>query len=166
MGVHFVVPKLAPLCARPISKPGIGETGVGGIELWRAQLYRLLVLWPAWLLTPAGRKVLFSRSTLWRIALAAAFFVAIMALAQSVPADMAFIGAGDVVAYLEVAAIVWVTGAMGWVRAGVKLVRRSAGGLVAARRERRAAMRRRRQRRPPPPANDDGLPDGRWTVAA
>jgi hypothetical protein len=113
-----------------------------------------------------GRKVLFSRSTLWRIALAAAFFVALMALAQSLPADIAFVGAGDAIAYLDVVAIVWVTGAMGWIRTGVKLVRRSLGGVVAARRERRTAMRRRRRRRPPPPANDDGLPGRRWTAAA
>jgi hypothetical protein len=139
---------------------------VGEIEVWRTQLYRFLVLMPAWLLTPAGRKVLFSRSMLWRIALTAAFFVAVMALAQTLPADIAFIGAGDVIAYLDVAAIVWVTGAMGWVRTGVKLAQRALGRHVAARRERRTAMRRRRQRRPRPPANDDGFPGGRWTVAA
>jgi hypothetical protein len=141
---------------------------VGGIfELWRMQLYRLCVLMPAWLLTPDGRNALFSRSTLWRIALTLALALAVMALAQTLPADLALIGAGDVIAYLDVAAIVWVTGAAGWVRTGVKLARQSLGGLVAARRERRAAVRRRRQRRlAPPSANDDGLPGERWTVAA
>jgi hypothetical protein len=131
------------------------------------QLYRLCVLMPAWLLTPDGRKVLFSRSTLWRIGVTLAFALAVMALAQTLPADMPLIGAGDIIAYLDVAAIVWVTGAAGWIRTGLKLVRQSLGGIVAARRERRTAVRRRRRRRlAPPPANDDGFSGGRWTVAA
>ncbi|THD70357.1 hypothetical protein [Phenylobacterium sp.] len=143
---------------------------MGGIELWRTQLYRLCVLWPAWLLTPQGLKVLFSRSTLWRIALAAAFFVAMIALAQTLPADIALIAAGDVVGYFEIAALAWVASAAGVIRTGPAAVGRAllaaARRLVAARRERRTAMRRRRQRRPRPPASDDGFPGGRWTVAA
>jgi hypothetical protein len=144
---------------------------MGGIfGLWLGQLYRLTVLWPAWLLTPAGRKALFSRSTLWRVLLAAAFFVALIAFAQTLPADLALIAAGDVLSYFEIAALAWVASAAGVLRAGPRAVGQAllaaARRLVAARRERRTAMRRRRPKRTPPPANDDDLPGGRWTVAA
>ncbi|HLZ75101.1 hypothetical protein [Phenylobacterium sp.] len=142
----------------------------GIVELWLSQLYKLTVLWPAWLLTPEGLKALVSSRTLWRVALTLAFVLAVAAFIQAYPPGVAFIGAGDVVAYLDIIAIAWVAGAAKIVRAGVELARqalkRRPAALVAARRESRAAMRRRRQRRPPPPANDDARPGGRWTVAA
>jgi hypothetical protein len=141
---------------------------VGIIQLWLGQLYALTVLKPAWLLTPEGRKTLFSKATLWRILLAIAFAVALIAVAQTLPADIALIAAGDLVSYFEMAAIVWIAAAGGRVRTAFRALGRGARlrGLIAARRERRTAMRRRRQRRPPPPANDDGRSGERWTVAA
>jgi hypothetical protein len=142
----------------------------GIVELWLSQLFKLTVLWPAWVLTPQGFKTLFNSRTLWRVALTLAFVLAIAALIQAYPPSVAFIGAGDLVAYLDIIAIAWVAGAARIVREGVKLARRALKrtpvALVAARPQGRAAMRRRRQKRPPPPANDDGRPGERWTVAA
>jgi hypothetical protein len=143
----------------------------GIVELWLSQLYKLTVLWPAWLLTPEGRETLFSRKTLWRLALAVVFALALGALMYgALPADLALIGAGDIVSYIDIIAIAWLAGAAKILRDGAKLageaLRRVPGMVIAARREGRAAMRRRRPRRPPPPADDDGWPGERWTVAA
>lgn len=141
----------------------------GIVELWLSQLYKLTVLWPAWLLTPEGLKKLFAGRVLWRLALMVVFILAVVALVQVFPPDIALIGAGDILSYIDIVAIALVVGAARIVRDGVRLVarllKRAPEPLVAARREGRAAMRRRR-RRPAPPANDDGLPGGRWTVAA
>ncbi|MGZ3378444.1 MAG: hypothetical protein ACXU8S_17755, partial [Phenylobacterium sp.] len=116
----------------------------GIVELWLSQLYKLTVLWPAWLLTPQGLKSVFSSRTLWRVALTLAFVLAIAALIQAYPPGVAFIGAGDVVAYLDIIAIAWVAGAAKILREGAGLVRRALrrrpAAMVAARRERRAAM--------------------------
>ncbi len=131
------------------------------IELWLGQLYRLTVVMPAWLLTPDGHKSLFSKAMLWRILLAVAFAVAMVALAQTLPADLALIAAGDLVSYVEVAAIVWMATATGLARGALRRVGRGLRGKLLI-----AARRRRRPRRPPPPANDDGPSGGRWTVAA
>jgi hypothetical protein len=147
----------------------MGDVGVAEIiQLWLGQLYELSVLKPAWLLTPEGNKTLFSKATLWRILLLVAFAVAMAALAQTLPADLALIAAGDLVSYVEVAAIVWIATAGGRVRGALRSIGRGLRlrGLIAARRERRTAMRRRRQRRPAPPANDDGPSGERWTIAA
>jgi hypothetical protein len=142
----------------------------GIVELWLSQLFKLIVLWPAWLLTPEGCRALLSSKTLWRVALALVFVLAIALLVQAYPPSVAFVGAGDAVAYLDVIALAWLAGAARLVREGIKLARRGLrrlpAALFAARRERRAAMRRRRQKRPAPPANDDGHPGERWTVAA
>jgi len=140
----------------------------GIVERWLSQLWKLTVLWPAWLLTPDGRRVLFSRATLWRLGMALVFAAAVVAMAQTLPTDLALIGAADVTAYVEAAVVVWAAGASGMLRAGLRFVRRAMTSRVevVARRERRATMRRRRPRRVQPPANDDGVPGGRWTVAA
>lgn len=145
----------------------------GFIGLWLGQLYKLLVIWPAWLLTPEGLKALRSPRNLWRIAMGLVFALALVALAQTLPADMALIGAGDLMAYVDVAALAWLAGAGVLVRYALKQARRLwAKGFavrkaqVAVRRERRTALRHRRPKRPPPPANDDSVPGVRWTVAA
>ena len=80
----------------------------GIVGLWLSQLYKLTVLWPAWLLTPQGLKTVFSSRTLWRVALTLAFVLAIAAFMQVYPPSAAFIGAGDAVAYLDIIAIAWV----------------------------------------------------------
>jgi hypothetical protein len=140
------------------------------VELWLSQLYKLTVLWPAWLLTPQGRRAVFKPRTIWRIALALVFVGALAAMLQAaaLPPDFALIGAGDVMAYVDVAVIAWVAGASAVVKVLIAWSRRRGRGpvQVAARRERRTAMRRRGPRRSRPPANDDGFPGGRWTVAA
>ena len=143
----------------------------GIVELWLSQLYKLTVLWPAWLLTPQGLGTVFAPRMLWRIALLLMFAAAVSAMLQAgLPPDMALIGSGDVMAYVDVVVIAWAAGASSIAKLGMawltRRVRRKPVPLVAARRGGRAAMRRRRLRRPPPPANDDGCPGGRWTVAA
>ncbi len=136
----------------------------GIVGLWLSQLYKLTVLWPAWLLTPQGLKTVFSSRTLWRVALTLAFVLAIAAFMQVYPPSAAFIGAGDAVAYLDIIAIAWVAGAA---REGVKLagraLRRVGLRRTAVSRAPRAAQRR-RPRRPAPPANDDG--GAGWALAA
>ena len=142
----------------------------GIVELWLSQLHKLTVLWPAWLMTPEGRRTLLTSRVLWRLALLVVFTFALVALVQVFPPDLALIGAGDILTYIDIVAIAWLAGATRIVRDAVRLanraLRRIPGALVAARREGRAAVRRRRQKRPPPPANDDGHPGRRWTVAA
>ncbi|MBS0362909.1 MAG: hypothetical protein JSR98_16145 [Proteobacteria bacterium] len=141
----------------------------GIVELWLSQLYRLTVLWPAWLLTPDGRKLLFSRSILWRAALMLVFALAVIGfMYAALPADLAMIGAGDLVAYFDVAVIAWVAGVGGALKAAVSWAGRRLRPRVqvAARPRGRTAMRRRGPRRSRPPANDDGFPGERWTVAA
>jgi hypothetical protein len=140
----------------------------GMIELWLSQLHKLTVLWPAWLLTPEGLKTLFSRKVLWRLALTLVFTLALVALLQSLPADLALIGAGDVLTYLDIVAIAWLAGAAKVVRAGMELARRGLrrGGLrrPSIVRAPRAARSRRPRRLTPPPANDE---DGAgWALAA
>ena len=127
-------------------------------QLWMDQLWKLTVVWPAWLLTPDGRTTLFSRASFWKLMLGVVTLVAIIALAQTLPADLAVLAAGDVASYFEIAAIVWLTGAVVFLRAAMKATARSGlKGLVRFGRVavRRRAMRRRRPRRLPPPANDD-----------
>jgi hypothetical protein len=140
----------------------------GMIELWLSQLHKLTVLWPAWLLTPEGLKTLFSRKVLWRLALTLVFTLALVALLQSLPADLALIGAGDVLTYLDIVAIAWLAGAAKVVRAGIELARRGLGrgGLRRASivRAPRAARSRRPRRPTLSPANDE---DGAgWALAA
>jgi hypothetical protein len=153
----------------PISKLSHkGDECMGGIaELWLGQLYKLTVLWPAWLLTPEGREALFSRKTLWRLALTVVFALALVALLQALPADLALIGAGDVLTYIDIVAIAWIAGAAGIVRDGLSLAGRSLRRLGTRRtavvRAPRAG-RGRRPRRPTLPANDE---DGAgWALAA
>jgi hypothetical protein len=139
------------------------------VDLWLGQLWKLTVLWPVWLLTPEGLRAVFAPRMLWRIALMLAFAVALNAMLQAgLPPDMALIGSGDAVAYLDVVAIAWAVGAAGVLKtAAAWVVRRLKPKVqVAARRARRTGMRRRGPKRPSPPANDDGLPGGRWAVAA
>lgn len=141
----------------------------GIVELWLGQLFKLAVVWPAWLLTPEACEMLFSRRTLWRLALAVVFALAVVALLQTLPADLALIGAGDVLTYLDVVAIVWIAGAAGVVHDGLKLTRSGLRRLVEAamapRRSRRAARRPRRARRKPPSVSDGGGWAGGWSFA-
>jgi hypothetical protein len=139
----------------------------GIIGLWLGQLFQLIVIWPAWLLTPEGRKTLFSRKTLWRMVLAVVFVLALYAISLSLPADLAFIAAGDVLIYIDIVAIAWIAGAARIVRDGLKLarhvLRRAGRRSLIVRRAARAAQHR-RPRRAPPPANDDDHPG--WALAA
>jgi hypothetical protein len=138
------------------------------IELWLSQLHKLTVLWPAWLLTPEGRRAVLNRRVIWRITLTVIFVLALATLLHAFSADIAIAGAADVATYLDIVAIAWLAGAARVVRAGIELARRGLrrGGLrrpsiVHAPR----AARSRRPRRPaPPPANDE---DGTgWALAA
>ena len=143
----------------------------GIVDLWLGQLYKLAVLWPAWLMTPEGRKTLFSRSILLRVALALVFAAALASfMYAALPADLALIGAGDVVAYLDVAAIAWAVGLGSVLKAAWGWLKRRLGvrppAQIAARPKGRTAVRRRRPRRLSPPANDDDVPGRRWTDAA
>lgn len=138
------------------------------VELWLSQLYRLTVLWPAWLLTPDGLRKAFAPRMLWRIVLMLACVAAVNAMIQAgVPPDMALIGSGDLVAYLDVVVIVWAVGAAGVLKAAAAWVvrRLKPKAQVAVRRGGRSATRRRGPKRRSPPANDDA-PGGRWTLAA
>ena len=143
----------------------------GIAEFWLSQLHKLLVLWPAWLLTPEGLRTAHAPRMLWKIALMVALAVAISSLLQAgLPPDLAVIGSGDLVAYLDVVAIAWAVGAVGALNSAARwAIRRRRPGhqaQVAARRGRRTAVRRRGRKRLSPPANDDGFPGHRWTDAA
>ena len=131
------------------------------------QLWRLTVITPAWLLTPDGRKALFSAATARRLLVAVGFALALVALLQTFPADVALILAGDVMTYAEVAAIVWIAGAHGILTQGLAACRRV--GRPALRRLRIGGRRPRairRRLRPPPVADDDGPAAPGWLLAA
>lgn len=142
------------------------------LKIAMEQLWRLAVLGPAWLLTPQGRKTLFSAKTLRRVLLSVAFTLILVGVAQTLPFDLALIFAGDVLTYAEVAAIAWIASANGVLTAALKaavhavrpalqsFTRAGPGG-------RRAAARRRRPRRlTPPPGNDDRPAELGWALAA
>jgi len=142
------------------------------LQIAMEQLWRLTVLSPAWLLTPDGRKTLFSAKTLRRVLMSLAFTLVLVGVAQTLPFDLALIFAGDVLTYAEVAAIAWIATANGVLTAGLKTAGRAVGSTLrrfarAGSRGRRAAGRSRRQRRlAPPPANDDRPAGLDWALAA
>lgn len=143
------------------------------LQIAMEQLWRLTVLSPAWLLTPDGRKTLFSAKTLRRVLMSLAFTLILVGVAQTLPFDLALIFAGDVLTYAEVAAIVWIATANGVLTASLRAASRAAGSTLrrfarAGSRGRRPAGRgRRRPRRlAPPPANDDRPAGLDWALAA
>ena len=141
------------------------------LQIAMEQLWRLTVVGPAWLLTPEGRRTLFSAKTLRRVLMSLAFTLILVGVAQTLPFDIALIFAGDVLTYAEVAAIVWIATANGVLTASLKAATRAVGSMLrrfarAGSRGRRAAGRGRRPRRLAPPANDDRPAELDWAFAA
>lgn len=125
------------------------------VQLWLSQLWKLLVIWPAWLLTPEGRRAILTRKMLSRLGTAAAVVVTLMLLAKGLPVDPAFVLTGDLIAYLDVIAIALMSGAVGFLARVARAAGRAVRSLIhtSARQGRPAA--RRRARRIRSPANDD-----------
>jgi len=103
------------------------------LQIAMEQLWRLTVVGPAWLLTPEGRRTLFSAKTLRRVLMSLAFTLILVGVAQTLPFDIALIFAGDVLTYAEVAAIVWIATANGVLTASLKAATRAVASPAPAR---------------------------------
>jgi hypothetical protein len=121
------------------------------------QLFKLFVLWPAWALTPEGRKALVSWKVARRILAFVVIAVVVLGMAQMLPADLAFLYATDVATWFDLAAVAWLLGLAGRLKDLVQ----GAATLVSLVRPRRAprsrprTLRSRRPARPPAADNED-----------
>lgn len=96
----------------------------------------------------------------WRLArkilLPVLIVILAMAMAQTLPFDLAILLAGDTLIYLEVFVAVWLTARLGAARAATTLFRHHIGRLTARVRRRRATKPKRLS-----PSNDDD-PEPGW----
>jgi hypothetical protein len=128
------------------------------LEIAAQQLWRLTVVWPAWLLTPEGTRHLLSRRGLRRLALFALMVGLTFAVSQVMPWGVSLIYAGDLVTYLDLTAVAWLLSASGQIRHVVRAARGRPRLRRSPIRRARAGHRTSRTaagRRASPPANED-----------
>jgi len=149
------------------------------MDLWR----KLTIDWPCalgdwlWLHVIVAMATFLERLTLRRVVLYVGLLVLVIAFAQAMPAEFAYVFAGDTLTYLEIASAAVIAATRGQVRLALKratqAVVRFAAGLRLARRRpgergRRAvrAAARRGRADGGGSSKDDPAPWAGWALAA